>query len=181
MNKLLSRRNIIAASLALLALLLLVLSSVSAVQAYFTTYTEVSGRRTVHARTELDIVEDVSGLTKSITLKNTGKYECWARALVLYPDGYTLRISDEAAAYWEARPAENGTWYVYKDVLPAGGTTAAPLVVGIEVPGNVPYEELKKEFNVVVISECVPVLYNENGSARIADWDLKFDVEETNR
>ena len=172
MKNMLSRRRVISVALAILALLLLAVSSAGIVHAYFTTYTTADGSHTVFAWSEVEIHEQVSNLSKSIQLQNTGKHECWARVLVLYPEGYS--ITKTSGNGWSEAADGSGYWY-YNSILPAGATTPVALTVEIQVPGKVSEEDLQKEFNVVVIEECVPVLYNEDGTPKPADWSLKFE------
>lgn len=59
-------------------------------------------------------------------------------------------------------------YYYYKDMIPAGGSTANELLVKIDNMDS------KEDFNVVVIQECAPVLYDENGNP-YANWDMILD------
>jgi hypothetical protein len=62
----------------------------------------------------------------------------------------------------------DGYWY-YSEALPVGGTTAN-LVASIEKSNDV-----ESSFNVVVVQECTPVMYDANGkavTAENADWNM---------
>ncbi|MDO5445343.1 MAG: hypothetical protein Q4F31_06975 [Eubacteriales bacterium] len=174
MNKSVSRSGRLTVVLAVLALVLLVASSVGIAHSYFTTYTTADGGHTVFAKSQIEIHEGVKNLSKSIQLENTGRHECWARVLVVYPEGY--KVTKSSGTDWSEAADGSGYWY-YNKILPAGATTPVALTVEIEVPDTVSDEDLQKQFNVVVIEECVPVLYNEDGTPKPADWSLKFEDE----
>lgn len=65
---------------------------------------------------------------------------------------------------WQA--GDDGYWY-YESVLPAGETTKQELNISYQFPSG---DEKASEFNVVVIQECTPVLFDANGNA-YADWN----------
>lgn len=155
------------AAMLLMISLLLAVFPVSS-HAYFTSYTPSYGGWTLYDRTEIEIHEQVKNMEKSVSVENTGDVPCWVRTLLVAPVGYTLSVS---GSDWVER---GGFWY-YTQPLPVGASTPAPdsgssLKVGITVP-DVGRDELQREFNVVVLSECVPVTYNENGKPDPATWD----------
>ena len=62
---------------------------------------------------------------------------------------------------------KNVSYWYYDDVLPAGKTTEQELNITYKFPeGN----DKPEEFNIVVIQECTPVLYKEDGTP-YADWN----------
>ncbi len=72
--------------------------------------------------------------------------------------------------------SDDGYWY-YSQVVPVGGKTE-PIVAAITVS-----EKVKTSFNVVVVQECAPVTYDENGNPCVAPdakWDAtaQYDKEE---
>lgn len=143
-----------------LAVLLLIAASMNAVQAYFTTYVTASGEKTVVLDDRIETYEEVKGLEKTIGIRNTGKYDCFGRVLVIAPDGYTVtKISGN-----EWAQAEDGYWY-YNRIIPAGETSADLLVISI---GGIPADQ-PLNFDVVVIEEAIPVVYDANGNP---DWSL---------
>ena len=56
---------------------------------------------------------------------------------------------------------------IVDDVLQAGQTTEKELNITYKFPSG---DQKPEEFNVVVIQECTPILYDEDGNA-YADWD----------
>lgn len=153
--------------MAALALTLVVTSSVSSSLAYFTTYVTAKGGVTIEygsLSTELD--EQVEGWEKTVNVKNTGTLDAWVRVRAYAGSQFDLRYAAESG--W--RDGGDGWWY-YSEPLAAGEVTAVPVVVTISGP-----EELPEEFNVVVVQECTPVSYREDGTA-YADWNLSVREE----
>ena len=177
MDKMEIHRSRIAVALTVLAFLLLAASSVNIAYSYFTAYTEAKGYHKVFARSETEFITEMPGnLTKRINIKNSGTHECWARVLIIYPDGYS--IFKTSGTGWADDPDKNGYW-VYNEILPAGASASQELMVSFKLPENLSEEEREKlQFNVAVISECVPVLYNADGTPKAPEWDLKFAVED---
>lgn len=147
------------------ALLLTCGVTVGRAMAYFTTYAEASGGGTVSLGfTETVPNEKVVDWTKEISIENQGDYDCFVRVKIFagakYQEG--LEISGEG---WSK--GEND-YYYYKDVIPAGGTTPDHLLAKID---NM---ESTEDFNVIVVQESAPVLYDENGSPYV-DWNVVLD------
>ena len=90
----------------------------------------------------------------------------------IHEEPFEINYTDVGGGSGSWSLGENDFWY-YSGILAPGETTGA-LDAKIEVPGD--YD--KDSFNVVVIQECTPVLYDENGSP-YADWSMKYsDYEE---
>lgn len=143
-----------AAALAMTAAL-----SVEGAMAYFTTYTEAGGSGTVSLGPKTEIDEDVSEMTKHVTITNTSDNECFVRVKVF--SGTDVACTP-AGGNWSYKEGD-GYWYYGPIVVP--GETADQLDVKIEYTGAEP-----QDFNVVVVQECTPVIYDEDGTAT-ADWD----------
>lgn len=147
-----------------LAVLLVLGASITASQAYFTTFAEAEGGHSLSlgSRTELD--EEVNGLEKQVSVRNTGDLECYVRVKAFAGDDFTLKYAGEAG--W--KDGGDGYWY-YEGILAVGAATPK-LTIGIDVP-DAEGKEIS-DFNVVVIQECTPVLYDEDGNP-YADWNMK--------
>lgn len=148
--------------------------TVGSVMAYFTTYVTAKGGYIVELGfTRTEIEEKVEYGKKVISLTNTGDYDCYVRMKALTGDAYK-----ESLVYSE--PADAGNWtpgadeyYYYDDILtPKGSTTE------IVVRFAFPEEEEPGDFNVIIIQECTPVLYDENGNP-YADWTVTADVSQS--
>lgn len=130
--------------------------------AYFTTYASATGSLPLSlGSTTTEIKETVGDRTKEIQIVNTGETDCYVRVRVFAGDLFTIKYVDETGPWSKGK----GDWYYYNKVLPAGDTTETLKVI-INVPDG--YTE---DFNVAVVQECTPVLYQEDGTP-YADWNL---------
>ena len=89
--------------------------------------------------------------------------DCYVRVKVFA--GSTVGLSCKGDGWSQGA---DGYWY-YKDIV-TPGASASTLVVSIIGP----QDEDAETFNVVVVQECTPVLYDEDGKA-YADWTLSLD------
>lgn len=172
MKKSVSKKTIY---LAAVAAFLAVGLSVGTAMAYFTTYAVAQGGYTIHlGRTETEIEEKVDLIDprKEIKLKNTGDFDCFVRLKALTGNAFKENMKyTEPGAEGKWAPGADG-YYYYSDVLkPEESTTQ------INVSFVFPEEELPK-FNVIIIQECTPVLYEADGTP-YADWNNKADVSQS--
>ena len=138
--------------------------AVGSAMAYFTTYSTAGGGVKMNMGfTETVPKEEVDKDGKHITIENTGDYNCFVRVKAFAP----VEVGRSYNAPYGGWPAgDEGYWY-YDDVLPAGKTTEQELNITYKFPeGN----DKPEEFNIVVIQECTPVLYKEDGTP-YADWN----------
>lgn len=135
--------------------------SVGPAMAYFTTYTSAAGRQVLNLGfTTTKIHETVSEWTKHIQVENTGDYDCYVRVKLFTGNKYKDRLA-VTPGKWTA--GEDG-YYYYSDVL-TPGSLSDELLVKIDHTG------LEEDFNVVVVQEYSPVLYDEAGNPYY-DWTL---------
>lgn len=146
--------------------------SIHEAMAYFTTYVTAKGGYPITLGSSSTVEEQVENMTKKITITNTGATECYVRVKVFSGDmvdiSYSGAVDGSGSAYW-IKNESDGYWY-YKDIVPAGGKTEV-LQAKIQVAAD--YEE---SFDVIVIQECTPVLYNADGTP-YADWERKLDTK----
>lgn len=136
--------------------------TVGSAMAYFTTYATAQGGVKMNMGfTETIPNEEVDENGKHITITNTGDYDCFVRVKAFAPVELSYQAPEGG---WS--DGGDGYWY-YDEVLPAGQTTAQELNVSYQFPVG---DEKASEFNVVVIQECTPILYDEEGNA-YADWN----------
>lgn len=142
--------------------------------AYFTTYVTARGGYTVDLGfTRTEIEEKVEYGKKVITLTNTGDYACYVRLKALTGDAYKeslLYSEPSGAGKWT--PGAEGYYYYSDIVVPAGVTTE------LEVKFSFPEGKEPTNFNVIIIQECTPVLYDEYGNP-YADWTVTADVTQS--
>ena len=156
-------------------------ANVNKASAYFTDHTEAKGGYHVVAKDVKTIPEEqVSELQKTITVKNTGEVDCWARAKVI--SGSLFDIAYGPGADW--REGGDGYWYYDKILNPESDTEvtqySTPITASISIKDEVDPDEFMSEFNVVVITECTPVLYDSYGQP-YANWELaaqQWEIDE---
>lgn len=159
--------------LALTALVLTMSIGIGSAMAYFTTYAIAKGGIEIDLGfTQTLPEEEVVNGKKEITLKNIGDYDCYVRLKALTGNAYK-----DGIAYSE--PNNAGKWtpgadeyYYYSEIVPAKGSTSQ-----IDVSFTFPTVE-PADFNVIIIQECTPVLYDANGNP-YADWSVKADVSQS--
>lgn len=164
--------------LAAAALLLAGSVTVGSAIAYFTTYATASGGAEVELGfTTTEPNEEIKDGSKHIKVENTGASDCFVRVRILYGDRYEpyIRVSGEN---WEEKLEKDQYGqdvrnFYYKDLLPAGGVTPDELLAEIHVKEM----EYTDDFNVIVIQECTPALYDENGNP-YADWNVILDTKQ---
>ena len=144
--------------------------AVGSAMAYFTTYTTAGGGVTMNMGfTETIPNETVDKDGKHVTITNTGDYDCFVRVKAFAPMELTYTADPDK---WEAK--NDGYWH-YKEVLPAKKSTSTELNISYKFPEG---KDKPEEFNIVVIQECTPVLYDENGNP-YADWNHVITTEDS--
>ena len=133
--------------------------------AYFTANASAQGGHPISLGSKTDITEDFSDWTKHIEIANTGENDCYIRVKVFSGSQFDVEFSGESGAWSQG---DDEYWY-YSEIVPEGGKTSV-LNAKINVPGD-----FGDDFNVVVIQECNPVQFDENGKA-YADWTQKIDT-----
>lgn len=148
--------------LSVAALILIGGMTIQSAMAYFTTYVSAKGSHVVRMGAQTSITEEVSQMTKHISVKNTSSiHDCYVRVKIFSGSQITVSVSSESKL-WEQR-GNDGYWY-YIPIVPAGQATEI-LDAKIQVP-----EGYETDFNVAVVQECTPVVYDGEGNAT-ADWN----------
>lgn len=135
--------------------------------AYFTTYVSSGGGGAVSLGTSTAIHEEVTDMTKHVQIENTSENDCFVRVKVF--TGTTVSYAPEGDGWTEG---EDGYWY-YGSILEGRRADAetGPMTSVLDVKIEVPEGFEEDDFNVVVIQECVPVFYDDNGEP-YADWNV---------
>lgn len=150
--------------LLILTVVLVMAVSVSPAIAYFTTYTEASGGYAV-TFAPTDIEEEFYSWTKHVvvTCDDDGQ-PTYVRARAFAGSQYELQYSGDGWTF-----DENDGFFYYSDIIGPGQSTDE-LLIHID---NIPEDPKQDDsFNVVVIYECTPVQYDEDGNP-YADWTLR--------
>lgn len=153
------------------ALMLVATIGVGSALAYFTTYTVANGGKTISldfTKTKLD--EEVIGGQKEIMITNNGTSDCYVRVKALVGDKHPVRYSEpvETKDSWILKA---DGYYEYEKILAPGESTTQINVIFT-------LENQTESFNVIIVQESTPVLYDKDGNA-YADWSVKADVSET--
>lgn len=143
--------------------------------AYFTTYTAADGGVILNLGfPDTEIKEEVGEGMKVIEITNNGDYECYVRLKALTGEAYQNDIT-----YMDAE----GKWNLgadgyreYNDILQPG-ETSSKITVAIHRLKEVPAEGESTDFNVVIIQEWAPVLYDDNGNPQEPDWSKATIVD----
>lgn len=146
--------------------------SVGSALAYFTTYCTAEGSYTLDMGfPETDIDEDVYENGKNITITNTGKYDCYVRVMVYAPDNIMKQV--EAEEGWTKGEETDDYWYYTEVLSPKETTSMIRFMYELPKPGDGTAPDTRPEdINIVVVHECVPVLYDEAG---IPDRDKSWN------
>ena len=158
--------------LAAAALLLTMGAGSGRAMAYFTTYALASGGGTLLLGVPTtEINEEVINGTKQVTIRNIGDCDCYVRVRAFAADAYTV----------EYRYSQNWTsgtdgYFYYGPILTPKDTEGSEtdrFDVEISAVNQAPEEDslLPADFNVIVVQEYTPVLYDEEGNP-YADWNL---------
>lgn len=152
------------------AVLMLFLTAVP-VLAYFTTYVESSGGWIVQAEYETKLVEDVDPdrFFKSVHVENLGN-SCpvYVRVRAFCPSDYEISYGGDAG--WTS---DGDGWRYFQDPVDGGGKTSELTIQALAVAGDrVPVDASGRDFNVVVVYEATPALWDTDGSP-VCDWTQK--------
>jgi predicted ribosomally synthesized peptide with SipW-like signal peptide len=145
-----------------LAAVILVLSlSIGSAMAYFSAYATAQGGKTIQLGATTEISEpEISDWTKHVVITSQADSQpVYVRAKAFAGSEYTLTF-ESASGKWSQ--GDDG-YYYYSDIL-EGGASTEELLIHI---GGIP--EDTKDFNVVVVYESTPVLYDADGNP-YADW-----------
>lgn len=170
MKKNISKKTI---GLLVVSLLMVACIGVGSALAYFTTYTEAKGGVQLDLEfVDTKINEEVEKGEKILTVKNNENAEAaYVRIKVVVAKQYEeyLQYSEvEGVSNW--KPNEDG-YYYYSEILAPGETTT-------ELYVNLSQIVASDDFNVIVIQESTPVLYDADGEP-YADWSVTAQYQES--
>ena len=162
--------------LASLAAGLILASTIGSASAYFSAYTTAEGSVQIHlgSSTELEEPEVAAGVKHLVITCKEGSQPVYVRATAFAGQDVTLTYASNSGHWVDGG---DGYWY-YADgsldaLLPlAGGEkTDGDEELLVHVSRDVTEENVGDTYNVVVIYEATPVLYDESGNP-YADWNL---------
>lgn len=154
--------------LALSLLILVGLISVPSSLAYFTTNAHADGSYGIELGNDTDIDETVEDLTKHIVVDNHEESQpVFIRVKLFYGNEAVSNVSIDGTD-WSL--GEGDFWYYANPVDP--GSSTSELTASIQIKNA----DDKIDFNVIVVSESTPVIYDENNNPS-ADWSQVLDNE----
>ena len=153
----------------LLALCLILITAVPQTLAYFTGHVDADGSVPVYLIEKTEIQESFKDWVKDVTVENTEGRSVWIRARAYWGQTFNVEVSGSGWTYNES----DGWWYCDEPIA-AGETTPSLKVAIKDIPETVTEDEMN-EFNIAVVYESTPVYYNEDGSAKAADWTSTLD------
>ena len=150
------------------ALALTAAVSAGSALAYFTTYTQAAGGVALQLGSAQTIpLEEVDNWTKHVTVQNTGEVPCMVRVRAFTGSALEGQLT-YSGDNWS--PAGDG-YYYYSQVLEPGEATPDVLDIQIDNTG------MEEDFNVIVVQECAPVVYDGNNQPT-GDWDNAVGTQE---
>ena len=165
--------------LGIAAAALILTTDLESAGAYFTTYAEAGCGMRIDLGAETELQERFSVWTKHISIVSKEDSEpVFVRVKAFCGSAYQLVYSD-ASSKWSL--GEDG-YYYYQDIL-YGKETTEELSIKIQteqdgILSNLPADANPADFNVIVVYECTPVRYRENGEP-YADWAVKVETGST--
>ena len=167
---------------ALAALAGIATSNIDAAWSYFTDSSYATGGIQIKVKPDTDITEEFDNREKRVTIVNNEvSVPVYVRAKVYANPTYLETIS---GTNWTGPDADG--WYYYQAVLMPGDPTEQLLArIKFPVDPDNPEDPIANDpeynFNVIVVYEATPDVYNEDGSAKdpqAADWTLRLDDQE---
>ena len=155
-----NNKNLRTICLSLVAMALIVTLNVSNTLAYFTAHTSAKGSVTLNLKfAETMIVERASEAgCKKVAIQNTGTVDCYVRVKAFAVRDCYLTYAESND--WELKDG----YFEYKHILKSG-TSTSEISVLFETPSE------GVGYNVIVVQESTPVLHDEDGTVKPADWN----------
>ena len=166
-------RNLKTICLSLVAMVLILSMGVGSAIAYFTSNTNSLGSHEMNLEfAYAEIIEKVEPGLKEIVIENTGNVDCYVRMRAFAGTGCNLTYSGSADSNMATIDGwiQEGDYYKYVGGENGGILKPDEKTTSIYVHFTAPADA--SEYNVIIIQECTPVLYNNNGES-YADWDAK--------
>lgn len=157
-----------AIALAALVVVAALATGVGKTLAYFTTYAEAKGSQEILLGDTTTITERYEDWTKTVAITNSenSPQAVYVRAKAYSGSTYPLTYSGDSN--WTKG---EGNYYYYKLPLNPGETSGSLVVKISGIPEKLQGGE---NFNVVIVYETTPVMYDESGNA-YADWNIILD------
>lgn len=155
--------------LSIASLCLIAMVGVQETFAYFTTYAEASGQKRIDLYSDTTIEEEFpeGSWTKRISVKaEQNSIPVWVRVRAFSGTEYPLQFTSVSGKW-----VEKGEYWYYQDIVtPQQPTDELLITIDAE-------QSEEHDFNVIVVSESVPVQYDESGNPLEANWNEQIEIE----
>ena len=150
------------------ALLLSLVVGIGFAFAYFTDYEAARGGAIIHLGGQTELIEQMDGNNKKISVKNTGQTDMIVRVMIF---GDESKMTVTAPDDWYK--GDDGAYY-YKKILhgsPYGesGDSTSTILAEIKVTGD----EDVKDFDIIVVQEGSRVVYDGTKLAVPKGWNAE--------
>ena len=167
--------------IAILALALALGTGIGTAWAYFTTYATAKGSYTLKLGDTTDIEETVVEGKKEVSISvSEDSQPVFIRAKGYCGSEYSL--SYDGGGNWTENTDANGEkWWYYNTPVEARGKTEKLIINILDKDGNkIDASKIEDghQFNINVVYETTPAVYNEEGTAT-ANWDKDVTVNRT--
>lgn len=135
--------------------------------AYFSDKTTASGEHPITLGYSTEINEEMDDLDKSISVVNTGQTEVMVRVQLFYSNANGVTVTVAGANGWtEEVDAISGAhvWYYDRVLAPGSSTPVLKATVKADL------EQLPTNFDVIVVSQSSPAVYDADGNPYGYDW-----------
>ena len=165
-----NKKLILTAAAACSALILA--SSIAPAFAYFSTYERALGGYTIHLDNYIEKTEEFHDWTKKVVITNTKAQNAtehvYVRIKALAGEDVMKTIVYSGGPEWT--PGGDGYYYYANPLAPGESTTEIDVKIN-----DIPITVDPESFNVIVVYECCPVRYHEDGTP-YADWNREYQV-----
>ena len=156
--------------LSIVALVMISTLGIGKALGYFTTHTNATGGYKMDLGfTDTKIKEDVDKDGKHVVITNVGDYDCFVRVKVFAADN--LKIRYNLGEDWQ----ESDDGYIYYNKVLYSKDKTSELNIKYTLP-EVNDDNKDKDYNIVVIQEFTPVVYDDQGNL-IAKWQQVYETE----
>ncbi len=163
--------------LTLTAFVLILTAGIGYTLGYFTANDHALGGKVIVFGGETEIKENVEKFVKHVTIKADDNSESvYVRVMAYAGSGLTLTYTSENAGDWVKGTGDDPFWYYTKPI--SKGELTTELLIKIDgVPETPDLDDNFEEYNVAVVEEFTPVMYDSNGNPYY-DFSAKLIVEE---
>ena len=165
------KRNLILAGIAAVMILA---ASVPSALAYFTTYAEAVGKKTITLGEETSIKEEFDQWEKKLTITAEQDSEpVYVRARAFIPEDIGLDLVQSGGEGWSYNTSDH--WSYYRTPISGKPSPQSASVLKFKISTIPETVEIGDNFNVVIVYEYTPVQYEENSAGELVPKQPTWD------